>query len=67
MGVKIKMFVARTKIYKNYQTSIPKPIREKFHITQDTIVEWGINEAGEPEVNFRQKVKLKDIIGLVKD
>lgn len=60
------MIVAKTKIYNNYQTSIPKPIREEYNITQDTIVEWGISEAGEPEVKFREKVKLKDIIGLIK-
>ena len=60
------MMIANTKIYKNFQTSIPKEVREAFDINDDTIVEWGINEKGEPEVNFRNKVKLDDIIGIVK-
>ena len=55
-----------TKIYKNYQTSIPKEIRKKFNITQDTIVEWGIDDKGEPTINFRKKVTVDDIIGIVK-
>lgn len=60
------MNIATTKIYKNFQTSIPKEMREAFNINEKTIVEWGINEKGEPEVNFRNKVELKDIIGMVK-
>ena len=60
------MYVASTKIYKNYQTSIPKEIRQKFNITQNTIVEWGINDKGELTVNFREKVTVDDIIGIVK-
>jgi bifunctional DNA-binding transcriptional regulator/antitoxin component of YhaV-PrlF toxin-antitoxin module len=60
------MNVATTKIYKNFQTSIPKEMREAFNINEQTIVVWGINENGEPEVNFRNKVKLNDIIGMVK-
>lgn len=61
-----RMYVASTKIYKNYQTSIPKEIRQKFNITQNTIVEWGINDKGELTVNFREKVTVDDIIGIVK-
>lgn len=61
-----KMNIATTKIYKNFQTSIPKEMREAFDIDEKTIVEWGINEKGEPEVNFRNKVNLEDIIGMVK-
>ena len=60
------MVLATTKVYKNFQTSIPKELRESFDVTQDTIVEWGINDNGEPVVNFRKKVVLEDIIGLVK-
>ena len=60
------MNIATTKIYKNFQTSIPKEMREAFNIDEKTIVEWGINEKGEPEVNFRNKVKLDHIIGIVK-
>ena len=55
-----------TKIYKNYQTSIPKEIRKQFNITRDTIVEWNITENGEPTINFRKKVTVDDIIGIVK-
>lgn len=60
------MNIASTKIYKNFQTSIPKEMREAFDIDETTIVEWGINDKGDPEVNFRKKVKLEDIIGMVK-
>ena len=60
------MMIANTKIYKNFQTSIPKEVREAFDINDDTIVEWGITDDGQPEVNFRNKVKLDDIIGIVK-
>ena len=60
------MIVSHTKIYKNFQTSIPKEVRETFGVTQDTIVEWGIDENGKPEVNFRKKVTVDDIIGLIK-
>lgn len=60
------MIVANTKVYKNFQTAIPREIREKFNITRDTIVEWGINEDGEPTISFRDKVHVEDIIGLVK-
>ena len=60
------MIVSHTKIYKNFQTSIPKEVRETFGVTKDTIVEWGIDENGKPEVNFRKKVTVDDIIGLIK-
>ena len=39
---------------------------QQFDIDEKTIVEWGINDKGEPEVNFRKKVELTDIIGIVK-
>ena len=60
------MIIATTKIYKNFQTSIPKEVREVFNVDEKTIVEWGINENGKSEVNFRKKVELEDIIGIVK-
>lgn len=60
------MLVANTKIYKNFQTSIPKEMREAFDINDETIVEWGITDDGQPEVNFRNKVNIDDIIGIVK-
>lgn len=60
------MILAHTKIYKNFQTSIPKEVRETFGVNKDTIVEWGIDEQGNPKVNFRKKVSVDDIIGLIK-
>lgn len=60
------MIIGHTKIYKNFQTSIPKEVRETFGVNKDTIVEWGIDENGEPKVNFRKKVNVEDIIGLIK-
>lgn len=60
------MIVGNTKVYKNFQTSIPKEVRETFGVDKDTIVEWGIDENGKPEVNFRKKVNVDDIIGLIK-
>ena len=58
--------MGHTKVYKNFQTSIPKEVRETFGVNNDTIVEWGIDENGELKVNFRKKVNVEDIIGLIK-
>ena len=41
-------------------------MREAFDINDETIVEWGITDDGQPEVNFRNKVNIDDIIGIVK-
>ena len=60
------MIMGHTKVYKNFQTSIPKEVRETFGVNNDTIVEWGIDENGELKVNFRKKVNVEDIIGLSK-
>ena len=60
------MILGHTKIYKNFQTSIPKEVRETFDVNTDTVVEWGIDEKGEPKVKFRKKVSVDDIIGLIK-
>lgn len=60
------MILCSTKIYKNFQTSIPKEVREIFGVDEETIVEWGIDKNGKPEVNFRKKIKVDDIIGLIK-
>lgn len=59
--------LANTKIYKNYQTAIPKEMRERFHVDHDTVIEWGIDDDGHPHIEFRKKVKLSDVIGIVKD
>lgn len=57
--------LANTKIYKNYQTVIPKEIRKEFNVTDNTIIEWSIID-GEPVIKFRQKVTLNDVKGMVK-
>ena len=59
--------LANTKIYKNFQTAIPKGFRQQFNIDEDTIIEWGIDEAGNPQINFRKKVTLDDVIGIIED
>ena len=50
-----------TKIYENNQTAIPSLIRKKFNIGKNDLVEWSINEQGEPEIKFRKKTSFKDI------
>ena len=57
--------LANTKIYKNYQTAIPKEFRQQFDIDEDTIIEWGIDDEGKPQINFRKKVTLEDVIGII--
>lgn len=52
-----------TKIYENNQTAIPSEIRKKFNIGKNDLVEWSINEKGEPEIKFRKKTSFKDIRG----
>lgn len=47
--------LATTKMTKNNQTIIPAEIREKFDIGEDTIIEWGADENGDPKINFRKK------------
>ena len=39
----------------------------KFDIDEDTIIEWGIDEEGRPQINFRKKVTLDDVIGIIED
>lgn len=57
--------LANTKIYKNYQTVIPKEIRKEFNVTDKTVIEWSIIN-GEPSIKFRQKVTLNDVKSMVK-
>ena len=59
------MIIAESRIGKNFRITIPKEIREAFDIDENTIVEWGINDNGEPAINFRKKVELEDVIGIV--
>ena len=55
-----------TKIYGNYQTAIPSEIRKKLNIGKDDLIEWSIDEEGNPQISFRKKMKLEDIKGCVK-
>lgn len=57
------LILATSKIQSNYQTTIPKEIRKNYDIDNDTIVEWIINENGNPEINFRKKRSFKDLVG----
>lgn len=58
--------LANTKMYRNKQTIIPREVRDKFNVDEETIIEWGVNESGNPTINFRKKVTLKDVAGMVK-
>lgn len=57
------LILATSKIQSNYQTTIPKEIRKNYDIDNATIVEWTINENGNPEINFRKKRSFKDLVG----
>ena len=59
--------LANTKVYNNYQTAIPQEMREKFNIDKETIIEWGINDDGTPRNNFRKKVTVNDVLGMIED
>lgn len=60
------LILATSKIQSNYQTTIPKEIRKNYNIDNDTVVEWAINENGNPEINFRKKRNFKDLVGAFK-
>ena len=60
------LILATSKIQSNYQTTIPKEIRKNYDIDDDTVVEWAINNNGNPEINFRKKRNLKDLVGAFK-
>ena len=60
------LILATSKIQSNYQTTIPKEIRKNYDIDNDTVVEWAINENGNPEINFRKKRNFKDLVGAFK-
>lgn len=59
--------LANTKIYKNYQTAIPKEMRERFNVDHDTVIEWGVDDKGEPQIKFRKKVTVDDVLGMIDD
>lgn len=58
--------LAISKVQANYQTTIPKEIRKNYDIDNNTVVEWFINENGNPEINFRRKRNLTELKGLIK-
>ena len=60
------LILATSKIQSNYQTTIPKEIRKNYDIDNDTVVEWALNENGNPEINFRKKRNFKDLVGAFK-
>ncbi len=60
------LILATSKIQSNYQTTIPKEIRKNYDIDSNTIVEWTINEKGNPEINFRRKRNFKSLAGAFK-
>ena len=60
------IILATSKIQSNYQTTIPKEIRKNYDIDDDTVVEWAINNNGNPEINFRKKRNFKDLVGAFK-
>jgi len=60
------LILATSKIQSNYQTTIPKEIRKNYDIDNDTVVEWSINDNGNPEINFRKKRSFKDLVGAFK-
>ena len=60
------LILATSKIQSNYQTTIPKEIRKNYDIDDNTVVEWAINDNGNPEINFRKKISFKDLVGAFK-
>lgn len=60
------MIYADTKIYKNYQTSIPSKIREECNIGPDDIVEWFLDDDGKVTLTFRKKVTFNQMRGSIK-
>ena len=56
-----------TKIYPNNQTVIPSKIRNKFNITNDTLVEWNLSGDNFVILTFKsEKPKISDLAGLGK-
>ena len=42
-------------------------MREKFNIDKETVIEWGVNDDGTPRINFRKKVTVDDVLGMIDD
>lgn len=56
------VILATSKIYGNYQTSIPKEFIKFFNVDKDSVLEWGVDD-GKPTINFRKKRDFKGLIG----
>lgn len=54
-----------SKIYNNNQTIIPSEIRKKHSLKAGDIIEWIEEDNGEIKIRFREKSKLRDIIGII--
>ncbi|MDR2967364.1 MAG: AbrB/MazE/SpoVT family DNA-binding domain-containing protein [Methanobacteriaceae archaeon] len=54
-----------SKIYNNNQTVIPSVIRKKHNLKPGDIIEWIEEDNGEIKIKFREKSKLRDIIGII--
>ena len=61
--------LASTKLYKNFQLTIPKEVREEFDELDidNTMIDWKINKNNEIILVPRKKITTKDILGIVKD
>lgn len=59
------MITLETKIYDKYQTVIPSEIRKKLNLSPSDIVEWSLMDDGSVSLNFRKKMSLDDIIGII--
>lgn len=55
--------LATSKVYGNFQTSIPKEIRKNFNVDKNTILEWELNDEGKTVITFRTKRDIKNIVG----
>lgn len=61
--------IATTTLYKNYQLAIPKAIRNQLKEldSENTVIDWSINENNEIIIRPRRKVSLEDVIGIIED
>ena len=61
--------LASTKLYKNFQLSIPKEIRKEFNELNidNTMIDWGINKSKEIILVSRKKIATKNILGIIED
>jgi bifunctional DNA-binding transcriptional regulator/antitoxin component of YhaV-PrlF toxin-antitoxin module len=59
--------VISTKVYKDFQMSIPSEVRKELGITDVDIADWVVNkENNNVTVSFRKKSSLHDLSGMGK-